>query len=202
MSETALARAEESVSTRFTRIMNATTSRFGVLTDPVVVGVCTAPPLVALVAAVRFEAAPALVTALEGLAAAPLTLAVLLALALRGARAGVVAWLAGLPFPLENLNAVLNGLGETLLVSFTGACPATDELNKLLDPVSAEAFVTERGEPKDGENGWVEVRIGVVDDKRNPAASNHRRFERVRALVVEVLVPLGARFPIAEVRVK
>jgi hypothetical protein len=200
-SETALARAEESVSARFTRIMNATTSRWGLLTDPAIVGVCTAPPLVALIAAMRLDAAAAVVTGLEVLTAAPLTAAVLLALALRGARARVIAWLAGLPFPLENLNAVLNGLGEVLEVTFRDASPSAREVNELLDPVSAESFVTEAAS-KDGEPASIEVRIGVVDDKRNPAASNHRRFERVRALVEEVLVPLGTRYPIAGVRVK
>ena len=201
MSETALARAEESVSTRFTRIMNASTSRWGMLTDPAIVGVCTAPSLVALIAAMRLDAAPAVILALEALSAAPLTAAVLLALALRGARARVIAWLADLPFPLENLNAVLNGLGEALTVTFRGASPSTDELNKLLDQVSAESFVTERA-PEEGAPAWIEVRIGVVDDKRNPAASNHRRYGRVRALVEQVLVPLGTRYPITEVRVK
>lgn len=206
MSETARQRSEESVSSHFTRIMNATTSRWGVLTDPAVVGVCTAPPLIGLIAALRLEAAPALITGLEALAAAPLVVAVLLAVVLRGARAGVVTWLAGLPFPLENLNAVLNGLGETMEVSFRDAAPATPEMNKELDRVSPDAFVTqagpEGGAPAEGERRWIEVRIGVADDKRNPAVSNHRRFQRVRALVEQVLVPLGERYPIAEVRVK
>ena len=48
----------------------------------------------------------------------------------------------------------------------------------------------------------VGIRIGVVDSKRNPAASNHRRYARVVALVEQVLVPLAERHPIASVRVK
>src|ERR1700742_1920098 len=112
MTETARQRAEQSVSTRFTRLMNATTSRWGVLTDPSIVGVCTAPPFVALVAALRLEASPPVVMGLEALAALTLLVAIAAALALTSARRRVVDWLAGLPFPVENLNAVLNGLGD------------------------------------------------------------------------------------------
>src|SRR5271155_4147975 len=112
MSETVLDRAEQSISSRFTRVMNATTSRWGVLTDPSMVGLAPAPVAVALLAAVRLEAAPVLVMALGGLAGVPVTVAVLFALSLTRARGRVVEWLATLPFPVENLNAVLNGLGE------------------------------------------------------------------------------------------
>src|ERR1700753_1680633 len=109
MTETARQRAEQSVSTRLTRLVNAPNSRWGVLTDPSIVGVCTAPPFVALVAALRMEASPTVVTGLGALAALPLFVAVVTALVLTGARRRVVDWLAGLPFPVENLNAVLNG---------------------------------------------------------------------------------------------
>src|SRR3954468_2382377 len=129
MSDTARQRADESVSTRFTRVMNATTSRWGMLTDPPVVAVVTAPVVIALVAAIRLDLAPAVVLALEVAAAAPLAVAIVAALALMGARARVVGWLTGIPFPVENLNAVLNGLGESLEVTFRDACPKTVELN-------------------------------------------------------------------------
>jgi len=205
MSESARQRAAESISTRFTRIMNATTSRWGMFTDPSVVGALSASPVVALVAAVRLEARPPIILLLQVLSAAPLVVAVLIALVLMRARAEVVDWLAGLPFPLENLNAVLNGLGESLEVTFAGATPQVPEFNVDLDKVSAETFVTQsgpEGETKSGERRWMEVRIGVVDSKRNPAASNHQRYARVRAIVEQVLVPLAAKFPIVEVRVK
>src|SRR3954462_13336243 len=114
MSETARERADQSVSARFTRVMNATTSRWGMLTDPSIVGLGTAPVVVALVASIRLEAAPALITAFQGLAAVPLAVAVATALAQTSARARVVEWLSGVPFPVENMNAVLNGLGESL----------------------------------------------------------------------------------------
>jgi hypothetical protein len=224
MTESALVRAEESVSARFTRVMNATPSRWGMLTDPSIVGVATAPVVVALVAAVRVDAAPAVITGLQALAALPLTIALGVALAQRGARGEVVAWLAGLPFPLENMNAVLNGLGESLEVTFRDTGPDVKQLNVALDRVSAECFVSkspedtglplgqEPEEPRHAPGyragasqegpATLEVRIGVVDDKRNPSVSNYRRFVRVKALVAEVLVPLADKHPIAEVRVK
>jgi hypothetical protein len=201
MSETALERAEQSISSRFTRVMNATTSRWGVLTDPSMVGLATAPVAVALLAAVRLEAAPALVMALGGLAGVPVTVAVLLALSLTRARGNVVEWLATLPFPVENLNAVLNGLGESLEVTFRGRGPGVKELNAALDQVSPESFVFKGGDDP-AEPQVIELRIGVVDSTRNPSASNHQRFLRVQAIVHEVLVPLVQRHPIAEVRVK
>ena len=46
------------------------------------------------------------------------------------------------------------------------------------------------------------VRIGVVDNKRTPAASNYRRYRRVIDLVERVLVPLHAESTIETVRVK
>lgn len=204
MSESARARASDSVSTRFTRLMNATTSRWGMFTDPSIVGVGTAPPVVALLAAVRLEASPSVILAIELIAATPITIAVLLSLSLLGARARVIDWLAGLPFPVENMNAVLNGLGDSLEVVFRDAPPPVPELNVALDKISAETFITKTGpeDPKSDEPRWVEVRIGIVDSKRNPAVTNHQRFERVRAIVADVLVPLAETHPIAEVRVK
>ena len=49
----------------------------------------------------------------------------------------------------------------------------------------------------------IEIKIGVVDSKRNPAGSNYQRYERVRQLVERVLVPLNQpeRSPIVTVRV-
>lgn len=201
MSETARQRADQSVSADFTRLMKATTSRWGMFTDPSIVGLATAPIVVALLAAVRFEAAPALITALQVLAPLPVLTAVALTLSLTGARARVVDWLAGVPFPVENVNAVLNGLGESLEVTFRDPAPDVKELNAALDRVSPECFVS-RGTDDTKDPAVVEVRIGIVDEKRNPSVSNHRRFVRVQALVGEVLIPLAQHHPIVEVRVK
>lgn len=203
-------RAAESVAARFTRIMNASTSPFGVLSDPPIIAVCTAPLLIAFLAAMRLEASPSVIQALGFLAALPTALGVAVSLVLLGARARVIGWLGGLPFPVENLNAVLNGLGEGLEVTFVAACPTTAEVNRELDKVGPEAFVT-RAPDAPGSGGQaaapelpnlIEVRIGIVDSKRNPAGSNHRRYLRVRALIDEALVPIHGRFPIAEVRIK
>jgi hypothetical protein len=206
--EGARRRAGESVSSRFTRVMNATTSPLGVLTDPSIVGLATALLAIALLAAFRLEAAPALITVLSAIAVVPLAVGVAVALSLAGARAKVVAWLAGLPFPVENLNAVLNGLGESLEVTFRDSAPDVKELNAALDRVSPECFVGQGAgqgaeQRDDGERPpVVELHIGVVDEKRNPSGSNHRRFLRVRALVEEVLLPLVERHPIVEARIK
>jgi hypothetical protein len=191
-------RADQSVSTRFTRIMNATTSRWGMLTDPPLVALATGVLLLAFLGALGAGLDPGVVRALGALAALPISVAVLLSLALLGARRRVVAWLTRQPFPVENMNAVLNGLGEALEVTFTGAQPGVEELNRELDKVHPDAFVTGGVE----ETRTVDVRIGVVDSKRNPAASNHQRYARTVALVERVLVPLAERYPIACVRVK
>lgn len=191
-------RADESVATRFTRIMNATTSPWGVLTDPPLVALASGAGLMALLGALTLGAGGGVPRVLGALALLPIAVAVALSLALRGARARVVGWLGRQPFPVENMNAVLNGMGETLEVGFSGALPALAELNAELDKVHPDSFVTETRE----ETRTMEIRIGVVDSKRNPAGSNHQRYARVQALVEQVLVPLSARFPIAIVRVK
>jgi hypothetical protein len=206
MTDSAKARAEESVSSRFTRLMNATTSPWGVLTDPSIVGVATAPFVIGLLAALRLDGPRPAILALEALVATPLSVAILCALVLSGARRKVIDWLASLPFPVENMNAVLNGLGESLEVSFSGSAPEAPSLNVALDKICAESFVTAVGpegrEPEEGELRWVELRIGVVDSIRNPSRSNHQRFQRVQAIVQEALLPLHAEHPIAVVRVK
>jgi hypothetical protein len=209
--EARLLAAEQSVSTRFTRVMNATTSRWGMFTDPSIIGFCTAPLAVGLLAAVRADASPSVITVLEVLASVPLAVALTLWMALLGSRAKVVAWLASVPFPVENMNGVLNGLGEVLEVTFRDHAPGVPEMNAALDRVSAECFVSRGAEEDaakaptgdfDGPPPAIEVRIGIVDSPRNPSVSNHRRFERVRALVADVLIPLAERYPIVEVRVK
>ncbi|MEJ7732697.1 MAG: hypothetical protein WKG00_26290 [Polyangiaceae bacterium] len=191
-------RAEESVSTSFSRLMRATTSRWGMLTDPPVVAVATAVPVVVVLVARRYGVEGAALWVLQLVAALPVAAGLLFTLALLGARGRVIEWLAAVPFPVENLNAVLNGLGETLEVTFAGEVPSTERLNADLDKVHSDAFVTESAPAEHR----VELRIGVVDSKRNPARSNHQRYARVRAIVDQALVPLSAAFPIREVRIK
>ncbi|WP_437910466.1 hypothetical protein WME95_22200 [Sorangium sp. So ce327] len=191
-------RADQSVSARFTRLMNASTSRWGVLTDPPLVALASGVFLLVFLGALGRDAGPAVARALGVLVFAPISVALAVSVALRGARRAVVAWLARQPFPVENLNAVLNGLGEALEVTFVGAAPEAAELNVELDKVHPDAFVT--GGVEDART--LDIRIGVVDSKRNPAATNHERYARVRELVERVLVPLAERYPIQVVRVK
>lgn len=188
--------AGELVAEKFSRLMNATTSPAGIAGDPPIAAAATAVFLVAYLGA-RQADAPALVqTVLLGLVGLPLAVAIGIAIALLGTRRRVVDWLAGLPFPLENLNSVLNGIGDALEVTFEDTVPETPALNTLLDAVSADSFVT------DSNDKVVVLRIGVVDSKRNPAASNHKRYVRLVSLVEQVLVPLHAKHPIVTVRVR
>ncbi len=191
-------RADQSVSARFTRLMNASTSRWGVLTDPPLVALASSVFLLAFLAALGRDVGPAVARPLGALVLAPIAVALVVSVALRGARRAVVAWLARQPFPVENLNAVLNGLGEGLEVTFAGAVPEAAELNAELDKVHPDAFVT--GGVEDART--LDIRIGVIDSKRNPAATNHQRYARVRELVERALVPLAERYPIQSVRVK
>lgn len=196
--ETPQQRAEESVAARFTRLMNACTSPLGVLTDPPLVALSTGVLLIAFLAALGAGASVAVVRALAALMTLPVAVALVFSLVLRSARRRVVDWLARQPFPVDNMNALLNGVGEALEVSFGETLPTTEELNRELDQIHPDCFVTDTVQ----ETRTVEIRIGVVDSKRNPAASNHRRYARVLSLVERVLGPLSARHPITGVRVK
>ena len=191
-------RAAQSVSARFTRVMIATTSPWGVLTDPPLVAFASGVAFLVFLAALSAEAGEVVVRVLGGVALLPIALAFAFAIGLRGARLRVVAWLARQPFPVENMNALLNGLGEALEVSFVGAVPPQAELNAELDKVYSDVFVTGGIE----EARSLDIRIGVVDSKRNPAGTNYQRYARVRELVERVLVPLAGRYPIESVRVK
>ena len=161
--------AGDLVAARFSRLMNATTSPWGVLTDPPVIAVLTAPLLLTLLAAIRIDVTAGVQSVLEVLAAAPIIVAVVVGVALRGARQHVVRWLARLPFPIENMNLILNGLGEELEITFCDERPATPELNMALEQVSPSSFVTlapdgsAEGRPR-GPSA-IEVRIGVVEQE-------------------------------------
>ena len=206
------ARAAESVASRFTRIMNAATSRWGVVTDPPVLALATGFFLILLLASLRISAIESLVPVFAALTAMPVALGVIVSLSLLGARGKVIDWLAGLPFPVENLNAVLNGLGDEMEITFATSCPPAAQVNPLLDAVSPDAFVTKAPELEPAPTGEgappaparpiLEVRIGVVDSARNPSASNYQRYERVRVLIDTVLVPLHAKHAVLEIRIK
>ena len=190
--------ADESVSRSFSRVMKATTSPWGALVDPPLVAMATAPLFLGYLGARQTGGSEALVLALAVFTAAPIALGIGLFLGLSTARKQVVAWLAGLPFPVDNMNAILNGVGDFAEIHFRDGMPDEKQLNAELDAVHTDAFVTEY----DPENKVALVRLGVVDDKRNPARSNHTRYQRVRAIVERVLVPTATSFPIAGVYLK
>ena len=192
------AQANELVAARFSRLMNATTSPLGVAGDPPLVAAVTAVLLVAYLAARRSDAAPVLQQVLLVLVAIPVGFAILVTFAILGARSKLVTWLAGLPFPLENMNAILNGLGDELEVTFKDGAkvPETAAMNAKLDAIHPDSFVT------DTKDRVQVLRIGVVDNQRTPAASNYKRYRRVVDLVERVLVPLHGESTIETVRVK
>lgn len=189
-------RSADTVSARFSRLMCATTSPLGVLTDPPLVGLATAVLFVVFLVALRLGAAPTVVRALAGLAALPTAVGALTWLSLLSARGKVVARLDALPFPFENANALLNGVGDALDVTFETSMPDTAELNRLLDAVHPDSFVLERHD----DAKVVRVKIGVVDSKRNPARSSHLRWERALGLAERVFAALEREHPIREVR--
>ena len=177
-------------------MMRAVTSPLGVLTDPPLVGLVESAVVIASVLVYR----GGLVTSLSVIyvvVGLPLAVALAANVAVMGARAKLVAWLSGLPFPVENVNALLNGVAQNLLLRFEGDPPSREELNERLEQVHPDCFALEF-HPQEPE---VEVRIGVLDSKLNPAGAHHRRFRRVQQLVEECLVPLHAEHPIEVVRV-
>lgn len=190
------ASASDLVSLKFSRLMNATTSPLGMWGDPPLAIGLGAIFLMGHLLALRFEADPRLAYALLCAAAVPIVAAIGIALALSGARDRVVSWLAGLPFPVENMNALLNGLGDEIEVTFAGPAPEATEVNPKLDAVHADCFVTGTNE------STMTVRVGVLENKRSPAASNHRRYKRVVELVERALVPVHGEHPITSIRIR
>jgi hypothetical protein len=175
--------------------MRATASPLGVLTDPGVVGALVA--LLAMIAALLryFWLGPRCTPALAAVVLAPVGVALVTWARLAGARRRVVDWLARLPFEVGNMNALLDGVAQNLEVRFAGEPPGRDALNAVLEAVHPDCFALAYHE----EEHVVQVRIGVLESKLNPAAANHRRFRRVVALVEQALVPLGREHAIVSV---
>lgn len=189
-------RSSDTVSARFSRLMCATTSPLGVLTDPPLVGLATAVLFVVFLVGLRLGAPPGVARALAAVAALPTALGALTWLSLLSARKKVITRLDALPFAFENANALLNGVGDALDVTFDQSMPDTAELNRRLDEVHPDSFVLER---RDDER-LIRVKIGVVDSKRNPARSSHLRWQRALRLAEQVFQPMEAEHPIREVR--
>lgn len=189
--------AEESIAPRFTRAMRATTSRYGMYTDPPIVALATAATVTAALAIGVNSGGPVPVAALVALAVLPIVISVGVGVALRSARAGVVGWLMGLPFPVENVNGLLHGVADRLRVRFRSTRPDRSELNAALEAVHEDCFVLEfEGDDDELE---VELKIGVLDSKYNPCRSAYQRYRRVQRMVERVLVPLAEKHPIVDV---
>jgi hypothetical protein len=185
--------AEEAVVRRFSRAMRASCSPLGPLTDPMIVGAATAV-LVMLAGALYGGAGATMRNLLVGAAGVPIALALVVSIAQLNSRARVIDWLASLPFPVENVNGLLNGVATHLRVRFADAesLPQREELNELLDPIDPNCFALEF------EDADVALRIGVLDSKYNPARSSYLRYLRVRAITA-VLLPMHERHPIRDV---
>lgn len=191
--------ADESVALRFTRVMNASTSPYGVLCDMSLAAAVSAVPLIMVVRQVSGgDLTSPLTVALIALTLAPAVVSLGAGLALRGARASVVDWIASQPFPIDNMNGLLAGTSDAFEISFRpGSPPPTREaIQALLDPVSDDslAMLVADDEPR------AEVKIGVIDSRRVPIQTNHRRYVRFQQLVERALLPLHREHPIAGVR--
>jgi len=192
------AQAEEAIATRLTRHMRATTSPLGPLTDPYLVGL----PTSVLVLGAAISGAMGWLTAAHvpivvALCALPVVASLGASIAIGDARGRVVGWMATLPFDIINVNGLLDGVGEALVVRFVGELPHRDELNTMLGAIHSDCFAL-LYEEEDNELG---IKIGVSDSRRNPTAAHRRRYLRVQAIVEQVLLPLHEARGIAWVRI-
>lgn len=191
------AEASDRLAHKFTRVMNATPSRFGVLSDVTSASVISGAVLVLSLFFLRGAAATSHNLALA-FSAVPLAASLVAAATLARSREKVVSWLASLPFPVDNMNALLAGTSDTIEVAFAkgAVLPRRAELAPKLESVSEDVFLlAERSEER-----TLEIKLGVVDSKRVPLVTNHRRYQRLVDLVERVLIPLAREAPIENVR--
>lgn len=192
------ARAEEAIATRLTRHMRATTSPLGPLTDPYLVGIPTAVLVLgATILGAMGKVTSVLLPVVVAVCATPVVASIVATIAIGDARGRVVAWMASLPFEIVNVNGLLDGVGEALVVRFVGDLPPRDELNAMLEAVDPDCFAL-LYEEEDNELG---IKIGVSDSRRNPRAAHRRRYLRVQAIVERVLLPLHEARGIEWVRI-
>ena len=190
--------ASESVAEKFTRVMNATPSPLGPLSDFINASFVSAIIIAIGLFAIRRSSDPAALYAVLGAAAVPFALCAIVSFKLRGTREEVVAWLTTLPFPVDNLNALLAGLGDTVELVFAPdtAMPARADLQPRLETVSDDILlVKERPEER-----TVEIRLGIIDSKRVPLYTNHQRWKRLCDVTEKVFAPLAKQRPIERMR--
>ena len=219
MDATAFRAASERVARHFTRAMNASTSPLGVVTDIPVGAALAAVPLV-IGARRAFMRGGADATALAWLALGGLPRLALVVvgawLRLR-ARERVVRWLAAQPFPIDNLNGLLAGVGDSFEVTFAPRGPAgapdRAELQPRLDEVSDDALVLQwPDEPADPDEAaarepdeaarTVVIGLGIIPSKHFPFRTGYLRYRRFQALIERVFVPLHGQRPLEGVRVR
>ena len=191
--------ASESVAERFTRVMNATPSPIGPLSDFIIASFVSGAIIAIGLFAIRGSSDPAALYAVLGAVAAPFAVCAIVSFKLRGTREKVVGWLTTLPFPVDNLNALLAGLGDTVELVFTPgtAMPARADLQPRLETVSEDVLlVKERPEER-----TLEIRLGIIDSKRVPLYTNHQRWKRFCDVSEKVFVPLAKQSPIERVRI-
>jgi len=191
--------ASESVAERFTRVMKATPSPVGAWCDLMAASALSGSFLVVGLFVIRRSTNSTALYVALAIAAVPLALSALLSTTLGGSRAAVVRWLSSLPFPIENLNALLAGLGDTIEVYFEPGAdlPTRATFQPKLDEVSDDILlVNERPDERS-----LEIRLGVIDSKHMPLVTNHRRWKRFVELCDRTLVPLSKATPIRKILV-
>jgi hypothetical protein len=191
--------ANECVAEKFTRVMNATPSHVGPFSDVMAASILAGALVAGGFFAIRRSSDAASLYAVLVVAAVPLVASLILAASLGGSRAKVVAWLCSVPFPVDNLNALLAGLGDTIEIVFAPGAdlPSRATLQPRLEAISEDVLlVKERPEER-----TLEVRLGVIDSKRLPLRTNHARWNRFIEVTEKVLVPLSQTTPIERVRI-
>src|SRR5258706_569954 len=189
--------ANESVAEKFTNVMNATPSSLSGWCDLTVASVVSGLLLAVGLFIIRHTSDPSRLYTVLAVAASPFLGSYGLLLGLRRSRHVVVGWLTTLPFPVDNMNALLAGMGDTIEVFFErrAELPDRSSLQPKLDEVSDDVLlVKERPEEHS-----LEIRLGVIDSKRMPFRTNHQRYQRFCDVIERVLVPLSKTATISRV---
>lgn len=201
MQQDARQRASESVATNFSRAMNGATSPRGWLADPTLASAAAAVPIVLSVRQVLAgEATTPLTLTLYALSLAPIIASQVIAVSLRNAREEVVAWLAAQPFAIENMNGLLCGISDTFELTFADdgkPSPTREEVQSRVGSIAEMTLATD-DKP---EQRLVVVQIGVIDSKVFPIRTTFQRYEQLKRIVEQALVPLHRERPIAQLRV-
>ncbi len=193
------AEANVCIAEKFTRVMNATPSPLAPFCDLGAASVLSGLIVMTGFLVIGRSADASLIYVVLGIAALPPVASAILAASLRHSRDKVVAWLCAVPFPVENLNALLAGLGDTLEVVFAPGAelPTRATLQPRLEVVSEDVLlVKERPEER-----AIEIRMGVIDSKQMPLRTNHQRWKRFVELMDRVLIPLAKTSAIERVLV-